>query len=144
MKALFLILTISALFLAGVSSVEAQTNTPPKVTTKTNSMNYTLDLDPGDGSKAIHNPTEADIRKAVASLRDDTEPGFLILRKNAGNAIQATCVAKGSFVIQTQEGGENHQFEAVKELSTDATTKLLLAYVSDDPGWKKLTNWKPL
>ena len=132
---------IQLLLLAGGLTVGAQTtNTLPHAKT----MTYTLDIDPGDGTKAVHNPKEADIRKAVASLRDDAEPGFLILRKDAGNMIQVTCVAKDSFAIQTQEGDEKHQFQASKNLSTDSTTKLLLAYLNGDSGWKKLADWKSM
>ena len=133
-----------ALFLAAVDSGRAQTNTPHKTITPTKSMNYTLDIDPGDGTKAVHNPTEADICKAVASLRGDAEPGFLILRKDAAHVLQVTCVAHDSFAIQSQEGDEQHQYQASKNLSADTTTKLLLAYRNGDADWKKFTDWKPM
>jgi hypothetical protein len=133
-----------ALFLAAVDSGRAQTNTTPKTNTSTKSMTYTLDIDPGDGTKAVHNPTEADIRKAVVSLRGDAEPGFLILRKDEAHVLQVTCVAHDSFAIQSQEGDEQHQFQASKNLSADTTTKLLLAYRNGDADWKKFTDWKPM
>ncbi|HZQ48260.1 MAG TPA: protein kinase [Verrucomicrobiae bacterium] len=129
---------------AAIDSGRAQANTTPKTTTQTDSMTNTLDIDPGDGTKAMHNPTEADIRKAVASLRGDAEPGFLILHKDAGNMIQATCLAKDSFTVQSQEGDEQHQFQATKNLSADTTTKLLLAFRNGDPDWKKFADWKPM
>jgi hypothetical protein len=133
-----------ALFLAAVDSGMAQTNTTPKTTNPTKSMTYTLDMDPSDGTKAVRNPTEADIRKAVASLRGDAEPGFLILRKDEANVIQVTCVAQDSFAIQSQEGDEQHQFQTTKNLSAKTTTNLLLAYRNDDANWKKLTDWKTM
>ena len=105
-------------------------------------MTYTLDIDPADGKKVVSNPTDADIRKTVASLRDDAEPGFLILRKDAGNMIQVTCVAKDSFAIQTQEGDEKHQYQASKNVSAEAAIKLLLAYRTGNPDWKKLAEPK--
>jgi hypothetical protein len=142
MKALILTLASCALFLSGTSYGHAQTTS--KHATQTNAMNKTLDMDPGDGSKAIQNPSEADIRKAVSSLQHDAEPGFLILKMNAGNMLQVTCVAKGSFAIQVQEGDEKHQRQAVKNLSTDDTITLLLAYLKEDPAWKKLVNWEAI
>lgn len=132
-----------ALINTAIDGGRAQTNTTPK-TTQANSITYTLDIDPGDGTKATHNPTEADIRKAMDSLRGDAEPGFLILHKDAGNVIQATCLAKDSFTIQSQEGDEQHQYQATKNLSADSTTKLLLAYRKGDPDWKTLVDWKEL
>ena len=107
-------------------------------------MSYTLDIDPGDGTKAVHNPTEADIRKAVASLRADAEPGFLILHKDQTHALQVTCVAHDSFTIQSLEGDEQHQYQASKNFPAEATTKMLLAYRNGDPDWKKLADWKPM
>jgi len=139
MKTQLFTLTVCGLLLAAVDSGRAQTNTTP-----TKSMTYTLDIDPGDGKKAVHNPTEADIRKAVASLRGDAEPGFLILRKDAAHVLQVTCVAHDSFAIQSQEGDEQHQFQAAKNLSAETTTKLLLAYQKGDTDWKKFTDWKPM
>jgi serine/threonine protein kinase len=118
----------------------SNTNTTNQLKT----MSNILDLDPGDGSKAVHNPTEVDIRKAVESLRDDSEPSFLILKKDAGTMLQATCVAKDSFVIQIQEGEEKHQYQSVKNLSTDAEFTLGFAFIKGDPDWKKLTNWKSM
>ena len=58
--------------------------------------------------------------------------------------IQATCAAKDSFVIQVQEGDEKPQYQTVKNLSIDSTITLLLAYIKEDPGWKKLADWKPM
>ncbi|EEF58027.1 serine/threonine-protein kinase [Pedosphaera parvula] len=129
---------------AAMDTGKAQAITTPTTNAQTNSMTPTLDIDPGDGTKAIQNPTEANIRKAVASLRGDAEPGFLILHKDAENMLQATCLAKDSFTIQLQEGGEQHQYQATKNLSADTTTKLLLAYRNGDPDWKMFADWKPL
>lgn len=135
--ALIIVCTCAAL------SANCQTNSTPKTTTQTNSMTYTVDID-GKKWPSILNPTEVDIRTTVASLRDDAEPGFMILREDAGNMIQATCVAKNSFVIQYQEGDENHLYQASKNFPAGAVTKLLLAYKGGDPDWKKLTDWKPM
>ena len=130
-------------FFEGVGG-KIDANRKTDATTQLKNTSNTLDLDPGDGSKAVRNPTETDIRNAVASLRYDGEPGFLILKTGAGNMLQATCVTKGSFVIQIQEGDEKDQYEGVKNLSTDATITLMLAFIKEDPGWKKLTDWKPM
>jgi hypothetical protein len=130
----FLILITCALLVAAVDG-RAQTNS-----TAQTKIPMTLDIDPADGSKALRNPTDDDIRKAVASLREEN-PGFLILKRDDAHAVQVTCVSAGSFAIQAQDGA--NQIQAAKNVSADAAVTLLLAY-RNGGDWKKLAEWKPM
>jgi hypothetical protein len=94
-----------------------------------------------NGQSSVPHPTESDLRKTLALLQEDEELDNLVLCKGSSR-IQVTCVAKDSFVIQTQESEEQHLYQSTNNLSTEASMKLLRAFRSGDPNWKKLADWK--
>jgi hypothetical protein len=106
---------------------------------RANAKSYILEMN--DGQSSVHSPTESDLRKALASLRADFEPYNLTLHQGS-SWMQVTCLANDSFVIELQQGAERHQQQTAPSLSTEATTKVLLAFRSGDPDWKKHADWK--
>lgn len=106
-------------------------------------MSYTLNIS-GKEWPTVRNPTETDIRATVASLTDDFEPIFFILRRDARSMIQVTYMAPDRFVIQYQEGGEDDLYQATKQFSAEAAVELSLAYLAGTPDWKKLAEWSEM
>ncbi len=94
-----------------------------------------------NGQSSVPHPTESGLRKTLASLREDEELDDLVLCKGSSR-IQVTCVAKDSFVIQTQESEEQRLYQSTNNLSTEASIRLLLAFRNGDPNWKKQADWK--
>lgn len=145
MKILLLIFVIGVVIFAITRKTKAQTNDQAGSVMPTDTAAYTLDIN--DRQKSISNPNETDLRKALASLRSDEAPYNLVLLKGGAKSeywIQVTCTGHDAYVIQIQEGDEQHQFQAAKDLSTADTLKLLLAFLHGDADWKKQVEWKPL
>jgi len=136
------VLMTCILAIAGIGSGNAQTNTTEKTAAKKNSTTCTMDID-GKNWPTMQNPTQDDIRAAIASLGDGPkDPGFLILRRDAANMIQLNWDEKSRYSFNLQEGDEKHQFLSTRQYSAADALQLLIAYVTNKSDWKKPADWK--
>jgi hypothetical protein len=126
---------IPLLLLAGGITVGAQTtNTTPR----TKTMSYALRNLQND--KVIPNPTDADIRATIASLKDDFGP-VLALEIGDSQPLQMDEVSKGHFGFSCQEGQTGY-FSDKHEFSTEDAIKLIISFRDGTADWKKMTTWR--
>ncbi|MGZ5508709.1 MAG: hypothetical protein ACXWKH_20235 [Limisphaerales bacterium] len=142
MRALLLALTTCAWLFSGVSNGNAQTNTTSKAATHTNSMTYTLEFQEND--KIIHNPTEADIRSALASHNDDFGPVLVIKTDGTADFIRVVAEQDGHFSFQHSPDGKVVFVSTKETFSVDEATKVAVGYAKGLPDWKNLVDWKEL
>ncbi len=97
-------------------------------------------------NKLINNPTEADVRAAVAAL-DDSEIGPRLRLSLNGNAtrIELSGSPQGGFGLDYREGAAQKRravyASAKTDLSAETVTQVLVAARNGAPDWKKLLEW---
>lgn len=130
---------IPLLLLAGGITVGAQTtNTPlhPKT------MSYTLTFD--ESQKTIANPKESDIRAAVTTHKDDFGPVFQIGLDNSKEVFQIDAQGSSRFSFDYGDGGNVGYISKREDFSLEEAVKILTAYCTGTPDWKKTVDWKEL
>ena len=115
--------------------------------TSTNTVNCALKI--YKTGQLIDQPTEADLRTAVAAL-DDSELGpRLALSFDGGtNGMYVTGTPRYGFGLEYHEGvvsdGDHGYASKKTDLSAETVTKVLLAYRSHAPNWKAIVEWEKL
>jgi hypothetical protein len=128
---------IPLLLLAGGITVGAQTtNTPPH----TKTMSYTLRNLQND--KAIPNPTDADIKATVASLKDDFGPVLALEIGADDQPLSMDEIAKGKFGFSCVDGKTAYFTKEGHECSAEVAIKIIISYRDGTPDWKTLGEWK--
>ncbi len=98
-------------------------------------MTYSLMNDDG---KTLNNPTEADIRVAVAKIDGDK---FVMAQLFKGkDCLQANWEEKNQLSFQCEEGGKPFH---TKAYPADVVVKVFLSYMTGTDDWKKMVELKP-
>ncbi len=136
---------ISSLWIVGCCAVSAQVTTrSTNPTTKATAMNYTLVFITGS-KKDIHNPTEADIRAALTSQKDDFGPVFDIHPDGTDEFFAIVSEQDGHFSFQHSPDRKKVIYASKKEtFSIDDGVKAASEYLKGSPDWKKLGDWKEI
>lgn len=125
---------IPLLFLAGICAVSAQTT---NTTSHAKTMTYKLRNLQND--KATPNPTEADIKTAIAALHDDFGPVLALEANENDNTMQLIGTGtKDHFYFTGHEGTRDYSSAKDREFSAEEATKILVAYRNGDEKWKTL------
>jgi hypothetical protein len=123
--------------LAGGITVGAQTTNTPSTQTKT--MNYKLTY--ADTGKTVPNPTEADLRTAVAALDGDNYIQFLLSTGN--NVLQVNWESKGQFSFYYKQDGGKSYYHTSNHYSAEIVVKVLRTFLNGTDDWQKLVELKP-
>jgi hypothetical protein len=131
------------IYLCAVCAVHCQTNnnTPgnTNTTNRTKYMSYTLvNL---QNNKKIANPTEADIRTMIASLKEDFGPVMELNTPSVEQPLQMDMVDKGLFGFTCREGDMAYTTKNGHECSTEVAIKIIISYRDGTSGWKKMSEW---
>jgi hypothetical protein len=105
-------------------------------------MNYKLvNL---QNNKVIPNPTDADIRAAVASIHDDFGPVLALETTGEEQPLQMDEIAKGSFGFNCKDGDMGYFVKKGHECSAEAAIKIIISYRDGTADWKTMTEWDKL
>jgi hypothetical protein len=128
---------IPLLLLAGGITVGAQTtNTPPH----TRAMSYTLIYD--EPVKTVKNPTEADIRAALNTrVSGDFGPVFRIEADGTEELLQVVMMDKNVFSFNYFPNAKEQWGSKRENFGRDEALKIVLAFGSGSPDWKKSAEW---
>lgn len=140
---------IPLLLLLGCSPKDAppRSTLTAKAATAANPTSCTLKI--WKGEKTTPNPTEADIRAAVAAL-DNSEIGPRLLLSLEGGAgqMELSGAPRDGFGLDYREGAASEEacIYASKrtDFSTETITKVLLAYRNGAADWKTMVEWNKL
>jgi hypothetical protein len=128
---------IPLLLLVGTCVVSAQTtNTTPH----TKTMSYTLKNLQND--KAISNPTDADIRATVTSLKDDFGPALALETNSGDQPLSMDEIDKGKFGFTCMDGKTTYFTKEGHECSAEVAIKIIISYRDGTSDWKTLAEWK--
>ena len=105
-------------------------------------MSYTLEFQ--DSDKIIHNPTETDIRPALASHKDAFGPVMVIKTDGTSDFIRVVAEQDGHFSFQHSPDGKVVFVSKKETFSVDEATKVAAGYTKGSPDWKNLVEWKEL
>jgi hypothetical protein len=106
-------------------------------------MSYTLTFD--ESQKPITNPKEADIRAAVIAHQADMGPIFLIGPDGSKEFLRINVEDKGHFSFEYTKDGNGSGFVSIREnFSIEEAVKILTAYCTGSPDWKRAVDWKEL
>ena len=138
-------LIIPLMLLAACCAVSAQTTNSPTNPTPPapkKSMSYTLRNLQND--KTIPNPTDADIRATVASLKDDFGPVLALEGSASDQALSMDEIEKGKFGFTCMEGKTAYIIKEGQECSPEVAIKIIISYRDGTPVWKTLGVWRQI
>lgn len=107
--------------------------------TSPTTTSFTLDI---SGNYTIQNPTEADIRRALAGLDNQKDASFLVLSASQMTYIQVGGDAKAGFDLEYQEGDAQHHYRAVGNVTADLVARAMVSYLNGTDDWKKAVKWE--
>ena len=131
--------------LASICVASAQTTNSSNTTngiTKTNTMSYKLTF--FDSQQTISNPTEADIRAAVTSHKDDFGPIFIIGLDETKGFIRVVAEQDSHFSFQYTVDGSVVYVSTKETFSIEDAVKVSATYKNGSADWKKMVDWKEL
>jgi hypothetical protein len=130
---------------AAYCQIKTNESTATNTTVNTNStshtklMNYTLvNL---QNNKKISNPTDADIRATIASLKDDFGPVLELNTPGVEQPLQMDMIDKALFGFTCRDGDQVYITKNGHEYSTEVAIKIIISYRDQTPDWKKLGEW---
>jgi len=104
-------------------------------------MSYTLTFD--ERQKTIANPKEADIRAALKAHKDDIGPVFQIYPDGSNDALTVETSGDSSYTFSYADGSKT-SYISKKDYLIEEAVKILTAYCTGSPDWKKMVDWKEL
>lgn len=133
---ILLVLAVGILLIVPFASAE---DTNANATTHKKKMNYTLvNL---QNHKKIPNPTDADIRAVITSLKDDYGPVLELETPGVEQPLQMDKIDKGLFGFTCRDGDLAYTTKNGHECSTEAAIKLIISYRDGTADWKTMSQW---
>lgn len=139
---------IPLLLLLGCSRKDAPPASTPNINTNAaNSMSCTLTI--WKDQKTIGDPTEADVRNAVAALDDnDIGPRLALSLDGGALKIELSGTPRDGFGLDYRDQAARAAgyvwASKQTDLSAETCTKVLVAARNRAPDWKDLIEWKKL
>lgn len=96
------------------------------------------------GNAPILNPSAAELRRAVKSVKITDPDPFIVLDKGANGFtyIQAIMKTASFWIVEYQDGHLDQHFEATKKLRTDKVLQLFMPYLNGEMKWRETAKWK--
>ena len=94
------------------------------------------------GERRIPDPTDAQIRDAVASLDACTTYAFLILDRDARHSMEVSGDVREGFEVEHYEGATGRRCRAKGDFGAERVVALLIAYRDAAPGWHEAAQWQ--
>jgi len=123
-------------------ALDRAANANTTTTTRTKHMNYTLvNL---QNNKKIPNPTDADVRAVVISLKDDFGPVLELNTPGVEQPLQMDKIEKALFGFTCTDGDMVYTTKNGRECSTEVAIKIIISYRDGTADWKTMSEWDHL